>query len=259
MDLINNVAAAEQDVVSAIDAARPSFWLTIVAHTTLFCLGVGLLAFGVSGLWFGTDWLAVLFAAGGIGATFSVLLRAPVRGLQQSIATRIQLELIANGYRKEIAIWKSYAAFSDRQDDPLSVDSVVSSQIRRSAARALALIEAYCEPLGTSKIRYKRRWDRHLHRLAQVGPVSTNHYPFERPAIQPMPAGKIASDKRPEKTMTEKMMTEKMRPDKSPLEQIPRPLPEMEAPRTGPDEQPPGKIPFILAIPHEPPAGPPDR
>jgi hypothetical protein len=287
IDLINNVAATEQDVASAIGSARSSFWLTVIANNTLFYLGVCLLTFGVSGLWFGTDWFGVMCAAGGVGATFSALLRSPVRGLQQSIATRIQFELIANGYRKEIAIWKSYAAFSDQQSDPLSIDSLVSSQIRRSAARALGLIEAYCKRFDRNNVRSNSGWDKYLDELtlawtsegpaiarsevagdiahdtplagvrsgtpeiAGEGPAATSpqQLPQKIPTEKMLDKTPLEQNALPRKLATEKLLTV----EKSPLEEIQRPVLPTEATQIGPDEQSAGKLPFILATPHQTP------
>jgi hypothetical protein len=146
LEWLENINKSEEMIQDAIRSVRPAYLSTLVMHNVTFYVGVALILLAVHASFEGRDLFSAIMGGVGLGTIIFHFFRQPISGVQRSISSLIQLEIIYNSYTKQIGYWKAFE-HSDDVDIKENVDnkSKVIKEIEECTQRTVDLIQKYCE------------------------------------------------------------------------------------------------------------------
>lgn len=140
IELMNDILSSENMIWDITQSVRPATTSAIVMHAVTFCLGVALiLSAMISAM---QDQIVLSSVLGGLGITsfLYIFFQQPIQGVQRGISHLIQLEVIYNGYAKQLGYWKAYERSSD-----VSLKPDILAEIDYCTRHTLYLIERCSE------------------------------------------------------------------------------------------------------------------
>jgi hypothetical protein len=140
IELMNDILSSEKMIWDITQSVRPATTSAIVMHVVTFCLGIGLILSAIILAMQDHFLLSGLLGGLGIISFLYIFLRQPIQGVQRGISHLIQLEVIYNGYVKQLGYWKAYESSND-----VSLKPRILEEIDYCARHTLYLIEKYSE------------------------------------------------------------------------------------------------------------------
>jgi hypothetical protein len=136
IELMNDILSSENMIRDITQSIRPATTSAIVMHAVTFCLGVALILSAIISAMQNQILFSGLLGGLGITSFLYIFFRQPIQGVQRGISQLIQLEVIYNGYAKQLGYWKAY----ERSND-VSLKPDILAEIDYCTRHTLYLIE----------------------------------------------------------------------------------------------------------------------
>jgi hypothetical protein len=140
IELMETILSSEDMIRDIINTARPASNSALVMQVCTLTLGVGLTVAAVIAALQGQTLLGSLLGGLGISSFLYLFFREPIKGVQRGISNLIQLEVIYNGYVKQLAYWRAYERTRD-----LLLKPAILAEIEGCTNHTMYLIQRYTE------------------------------------------------------------------------------------------------------------------
>lgn len=146
IELMNDILSSENMIWDIIQSVRPATSSAIVMHVVTFSLGVFLTVSAIISAMQNQILVSTMLGGLALASFLFIFFRQPIRGVQRGINYLIQLEVIYNGYVKQLGYWKAYERSSD-----VSLKPVILEEIDKCTRHTLFLIQKYSERIPLSE------------------------------------------------------------------------------------------------------------